>query len=94
MKIVVAELCLAYDVAQNASRDPKQIEKRSGLLEQVVSLQKEIEGLLDVEMALMAGGHTIERVVESTAELTYFSVWMTRRGGWAGSNFDGYPTAT
>jgi hypothetical protein len=91
MKIVVAQLCLAYEKAQNASRDPSQIENRSELLSVAMDKRNEIESLLDVEMGILATGHTIERVVEATAELAYFSAWLGRRGGWLGSSFTGYP---
>ena len=92
MKIVVAQLCFTYDEAQAASRDPKRSERRADFHSIITDKRKEIDSLLDVEMRVLNTGHTFERVVEASAELSYFAAWHARRGGWAGSGFVDYPT--
>jgi hypothetical protein len=91
MKLVVSQYCSMYDESQRDSRDPKLSERRPEFLVAVSGNRRQIESLLNIEMGVLATGHTIEQAVEASAELAYFSAWLGRRGGWVGGSFTGYP---
>jgi hypothetical protein len=92
MSTKIANLCLAYDGALSASRDPKCRERQDYYLALVVTTRKSIEQMVNTLMVIVRNGGTTTDghsavycdVPLSVAELTYFNTWFNLRGGWSG----------
>jgi hypothetical protein len=72
----MAQLCSAYDLAQEASRDPSRSGSRDYHLRLVTDTRRGIEA---------EAGRLLREIPDppAVAELTYFNTWFVRRGGWS-----------
>jgi hypothetical protein len=76
VKNSISQLCVTYDQAQEASRDPSRRGSRDYYLGVVTGTRGEIEAEAGRLLRCLPDPSTV-------AELTYFNTWFARRGGWS-----------
>ena len=81
----LAQLCFAYDQAQGATRDPKRRGRQNHYLKILGEKRAAIDQLVDRLMERLRTDMYSWDVSIHATELAYFSTWLIRRGGWAGS---------